>query len=109
AWSPLGVSRVGPFALSRASLPDYVSFLVADEGASRTGSHLPYGPGGYLAYASREFFLAQVARGVCRILLLLLTLTSFLLATELGFYSALQGFRAWLARRKEERGQGLLA
>jgi S-DNA-T family DNA segregation ATPase FtsK/SpoIIIE len=97
------------FVLSLAYLLDYVSYLVADEGANRAGSHLPYGPGGYLAFASREFFVAKFGRGGFPILLLLLTLTSFLLATELGFYSALQGFRGWLARRKQERGQGLLA
>jgi S-DNA-T family DNA segregation ATPase FtsK/SpoIIIE len=97
------------FVLSLAYLLDYVSYLVADEGANRVGSHLPYGPGGYLAYASREFFLVKFGHGGFPIVLLLLTLASFLLATEMGFYSALQGFRAWLARSKEERGQGMLA
>jgi S-DNA-T family DNA segregation ATPase FtsK/SpoIIIE len=97
------------FVLSLAYLLDYVSYLVADEGVSRVGVHLPYGPGGYLALASREFFSAKFGRAGFPILLLLLVLTSFLLATEMGFYAALQGFRAWLARRKQERGQGMLA
>jgi len=97
------------FVLSLAYLLDYVSFLVADEGSNRAGSHLPFGPGGYLAFASREFFLAKFGRGGFPILLILLTLTSFLLATEMGFYSALQGFRGWLANRKKEGGQGFFA
>ena len=45
-------------------------------------------------------------------LTLVLTLTmlvSALLATEMGFYGALQSFGAWAEKRREERGQGLFA
>ena len=97
------------FVLSLAYLLDYVSYLVADEGATRVSSHMPYGPGGYLAYASREFFAAKFGRAGFPILVLLLVLTSFLLATEVGFYSSLQGFRAWLAQRKNDDGKGMFA
>ncbi|MBK7642221.1 MAG: DNA translocase FtsK 4TM domain-containing protein [Planctomycetes bacterium] len=80
-----------------------------NEAWTNIGAHLPYGPGGYLALASRAFFLAKFGGAGFFIVLLLLTLISFLLATEMGFYASLQGFRAWLGRRREERGQGFLA
>ncbi len=94
------------FVVSTAYL---LHFVFDPEGDSAFGAHLPYGCGGYLASASTPFFIAKFGGPGFFILLLLLTLTSFLLATELGFYAALQGFRGWLAKRKEERGQGLFA
>jgi S-DNA-T family DNA segregation ATPase FtsK/SpoIIIE len=65
--------------------------------------------GGYLAYSSTPFFISKFGGVGFFILLVLLTLVSFLLATEMGFYSVLQAFRGWLARRREERGQGMLS
>ena len=94
------------FVVSTAYL---LHFVFDPEGDAALGPHLPYGCGGYLAAASTPFFIAKFGGPGFFIVLLLLALTSFLLATELGFYSALQGFRAWLARSKDERGQGMFA
>jgi len=94
------------FVVSTAYL---LHFVFDPDGEAAFGAHLPYGFGGYLAFASTPFFISKFGGPGFFILLLLLALTSFLLATELGFYSALQGFRAWLADRKKDGGQGFFA
>ncbi len=70
------------------------------------GSHLPFGCGGYLALASTPFFISKFGGVGFFILLLLLVLVSFLLATEMAFYPSLQGFRDWLDKNRGGKGGG---
>ncbi|MFO1008747.1 MAG: DNA translocase FtsK 4TM domain-containing protein [Planctomycetota bacterium] len=68
-------------------------------------AHLPYGPGGYVALQTSPFFEEKFG-GLGLFLLLLLVMTvSFMLATEMGFYSTFLAFRNWLAERRNERGE----
>lgn len=56
-------------------------------------AHLPYGPGGYVALQTSPFFEEKFG-GLGLFLLLLLVMTvSFMLATEMGFYSTFLAFR----------------
>jgi S-DNA-T family DNA segregation ATPase FtsK/SpoIIIE len=73
------------------------------------GSRLPYGPGGWLALQSSPFLLEKFGGVGLFILLVVLALVSFMLATDMAFYPAVVGFREWLKERREERGESLLA
>lgn len=76
---------------------------------SNVGSRLPYGPGGWLAMESTPFFISKFGGVGFFLMLIVLAVVSFLLATEMGFYPSVQGFQEWLKKRREERGEGLLA
>ena len=73
------------------------------------GSRLPYGPGGWFALQATPFLVTKFGGVGLWVLLGLLAVVSFMLATDKGFYSALTALDAWLAERREKRGQGLLA
>jgi S-DNA-T family DNA segregation ATPase FtsK/SpoIIIE len=79
--------------------------------AARTnlGSRLPYGPGGWLALQSSPFLMEKFGGLGLFILLVLLALVSFMLATDMAFYPAVVGFREWLKERRVERGESLFS
>ena len=101
------------FVLSAAFLLQFV--FGPDLGAEglearvNLGSRLPYGPGGWFALQSSPFLLEKFGGVGLFILLVVLALVSFMLATDMAFYPALVGFRAWLKERRDERGESLLA
>ncbi|MBI5363015.1 MAG: DNA translocase FtsK 4TM domain-containing protein [Planctomycetes bacterium] len=71
----------------------------------RVGARLPYGPGGYVALMTSPFFEEKFGGLGLFVLLLLVVTVSFMLATEMGFYSTFLAFRNWLAERRNERGE----
>ena len=72
-------------------------------------SGLPYGPGGWLAYEMIETVLIPKFGQVgLWILLGLLSVVSFMLATEMAFYPAIAAAGDWLDERREERDEGLV-
>src|SRR5688572_29102116 len=73
------------------------------------GARMPYGPGGWLALSSTSFLVDKFGGVGLFLLLSLLALVSFLIATELAFYPAVRGFLDWLEERREKRGESLLA
>jgi S-DNA-T family DNA segregation ATPase FtsK/SpoIIIE len=80
------------------------------------GAHgAPYGAGGWLAQellrpdpiTGADVGLVEKFGGPgCWVLLSLSTLISFMLATEMAFYPALQELREWLAERRSEDREG---
>ncbi len=72
-------------------------------------ARLPYGPGGYLALQTSPFYEEKFGTAGLSIVLLVLMLVSFMLATEMGFYSALVAARTWFAERREKRGESFVA
>jgi S-DNA-T family DNA segregation ATPase FtsK/SpoIIIE len=95
------------FLLQFAFGPD----LDADGLATRAnvGSRMPYGPGGWLALQASPLLLEKFGGAGLFILLVVLALVSFMLATDMAFYPAVVGFRAWLKKRRDERGESLWA
>jgi S-DNA-T family DNA segregation ATPase FtsK/SpoIIIE len=72
-------------------------------------SNLPYGPGGWLAYVTVEdVLLPKFGQVGLWILLGLLSVISFMLATEMAFYPAIAAANEWLEERREERDEGLV-
>ena len=79
------------------------------------GQDLPYGPGGYLALELvgpgvggahvPPILVEKLGRPGLWILLILSTLISFMLATEMAFYPAAIAFRDWIAERHGEGGE----
>ncbi len=108
AWPLLRLVGSACFLLCSALL-----FQLALEGTH--GQDLPYGPGGYLALelvgpgvrADRvpPLLVEKLGRPGLWILLLLSTLISFMLATEMAFYPAALAFRDWIAERRGEGGE----
>ena len=117
-----GVSWVGLrffggvlFVLSTAFLLQHLFGPVVESGADLAAAsgtfsaRLPYGPGGWLALRTTPFLVEKFGNGGLVILLPVLALVSFLLATEMAFYPAVQGLLGWLRERNEVRGEGALA
>jgi S-DNA-T family DNA segregation ATPase FtsK/SpoIIIE len=83
--------------------------------AGDRGSELPYGPGGYLALELvgpgvdgryvPPILVAKLGGPGLWILLVLSTLISFMLATEMAFYPAALAFRDWIAERQGKGGE----
>ncbi len=91
----LGAAETGGF--ERASEPGRVS------------SALPYGPGGWLAFEMVEsVLLPKFGQVGLWILLGLLSVVSFMLATEMAFYPAIAAAGEWLDERREERDEGIV-
>ncbi|MAF67453.1 MAG: DNA translocase FtsK [Planctomycetes bacterium] len=68
----------------------------------------PYGPGGWLALVCvQDILVPKFGTPGLWILLTLLLLVSFTLATEMAFYPAIQSLAAWARERREKRGEGL--
>ncbi len=82
---------------------------------STHGQDLPYGPGGFLALelvgpgvgGTRvpPLLVEKLGLPGLWILLVLSTLISFMLATEMGFYPAALAFRDWMSERRGEGGE----
>ena len=70
-------------------------------------ARLPYGPGGWLALKGTPFLELRFGSVGLWILMGLLSVTSFMLATEMAFYPAISAFREWAEERREERDEGL--
>lgn len=101
------------FVLSMAFLMDLAFGVPIAERQDGQGlvaldNELPFGPGGWLAYASMGHLVSQFGRVGLAVLLVTMSSISFMLATEMAFYPALRGFGAWLADRREERGEALV-
>ena len=78
-------------------------------GLRGVGSRLPYGYGGWLAQIGTPI-LAQKFGGIgLFVILVFLTIVSFLLATERAFYPAVVSFAAWLEERRKSRGESMFA
>jgi DNA segregation ATPase FtsK/SpoIIIE-like protein len=81
-------------------------------------NHLPFGPGGWLALESigpspnhvdarGAPLVEKFGRPGLWILLSLIALSSFTLATERAFFPALTALVGWLRKRREEAGEGI--
>ncbi len=81
-------------------------------------SQLPYGPGGWLAgqlvgeagatFDRPALLIDKFGGPGLWILLVLSTVISFMLATEMAFYPAIQALREWVEESREKRGESLL-
>lgn len=80
-------------------------------------NHLPYGPGGWPAMElvgpkavgdGAPLLIENFGGPGLWILLVLVSLIGFMLATEMAFYPALQSLGSWLAEQQRTRGQGAL-
>lgn len=69
---------------------------------------LPYGPGGYLAMAGNVQLVERFGEIGLWILLLAISITSALLATEMAFYTAITAFGEWLDEREQRMGERFL-
>ncbi len=72
-------------------------------------SRLPYGPGGWLALRLTPVFVEKFGNVGLFLLLGVMSLVSFLLATERAFFPAVRAFVEWLRERREERGESLVS
>lgn len=80
-----------------------------DGAALLAGSRMPYGPGGLFALQATPV-LAEKFGGVgLWILMVLVALTAFMVATEMAFWPALAALSDWAKARREERGESLFA
>jgi len=108
AWPLVRVLGGACFLLSAAFL---FQLAVGDS----HGQDLPYGPGGYLAQelvgqgasgrSTPPVLVEKLGTPGLWILLILSTLISFMLATEMAFYPAAIAFRDWIAERQGEGGE----
>jgi len=69
------------------------------------GAHLPYGPGGYVALMTSPFFEEKFGGAGLFVVLFVVVVVSFMLATEMGFYATFVAFKSWLAERRAQRGE----
>jgi S-DNA-T family DNA segregation ATPase FtsK/SpoIIIE len=119
AWGAVLVAQ------KRVSLPwlrvlGSACFLIASAflfqlAADGRGRDLPYGPGGYFALELvgpgahgqhvPPVLVEKLGRPGLWILLVLSTLTSFMLATEMAFYPAALAFRDWMSERQGTGGE----
>ena len=75
-------------------------------GASNT---TPFGPGGYFAQASTAALVTKFGGPGLWLILSLIALVSFMLATEMAFVPALVAGRNWFAERAESAGEGVFS
>jgi len=71
-------------------------------------STTPYGPGGYFAQASLDGLTTKFGIPGLWLILSLVSLVSFMLATEMAFVPALVAAKDWFAERAEKSGEGAL-
>jgi DNA segregation ATPase FtsK/SpoIIIE, S-DNA-T family len=93
-------------------------FVVSPGQNGTANNHLPFGPGGWLALesigpspnhidAGSAPLVEKFGRPGLWILLSLIALSSFTLATERAFFPALTAFVGWLRHRREAAGEGI--
>lgn len=99
------------FVISTAYLLQHLAGPTEEEIASNSysSSFTPYGPGGWLALQTSPALIEKFGNGGWFIVLLALSVVSFFLATEMGFYDSLRAFGAWLEERRAKRGESFLA
>ncbi len=129
AWGAILVARkrvgwpllrlVGTFAFLLSSAFLFELLLGAKDGApgAGSGSGLPYGPGGYLSLElvgsgvdgkrTPPILIEKLGNPGLLVLLVLSTLISFMLATEMAFYPAAIALRDWVAEHKQRDGESL--
>ncbi|MBI5434271.1 MAG: DNA translocase FtsK [Planctomycetes bacterium] len=71
-------------------------------------NRLPYGVGGWLAHVLVPVMQEKFGAPGLWILMPLLALVSFMLATEMAFYPSIVALREWADRRREERGESFV-
>jgi len=68
---------------------------------------LPFGPGGWLALIKNPDLVDRFGSAGLWVLLITISLISFMLATQMAFYPALVAFHDWAEERRDERGESL--
>ncbi|MCC7014515.1 MAG: DNA translocase FtsK 4TM domain-containing protein [Planctomycetes bacterium] len=84
-----------------------VQLAVDPHGEVLSSAHSPYGPGGWFAARLTPVLIEKFGHPGLWILMPLVALVAFMLATEMAFYPALAAFGAWARERREQRGEGL--
>jgi hypothetical protein len=106
-WPALRVLAALCFVLSVAFLIELAFGTSADGrtgdggGPRLAGSRMPYGPGGWFALQATPVLAEKFGAVGLWILMVLIALTSFTLATEMAFWPALSALAAWTQRRRE--------
>lgn len=70
-------------------------------------SELPYGPGGWLALEASEALVLKLGGVGSWVILGLLAVISFMLATEMAFYPAFVALKGWLEERRDGKDEGV--
>jgi S-DNA-T family DNA segregation ATPase FtsK/SpoIIIE len=93
--------------LSAMSFVLAIAFLIemAFGGSVDASSRLPYGPGGWFAMQSTPALQEKFGTVGLWILMSLLAIVAFMLATEMAFYPAFAAFGEWARKRREQRGE----
>ena len=84
-------------------------FQLAFGGIYGATSTTPWGPGGYFASSTVEFLVTKLGGPGMWMIMGLVSLVSFMLATEMAFFPALASMRDWLTEQSEKRGKGFAA
>ena len=93
------------FLLDLGFGPDFAERAQIVDGKIETvkmGGNLPYGPGGWFAYASMEGLVVRFGSLGLWVLLLTICCISFMLATEMAFYPAVKALGGWLDERASD-------
>jgi S-DNA-T family DNA segregation ATPase FtsK/SpoIIIE len=85
-----------------------VQLAVDPGGELRSSSRSPYGPGGWFAGRLTPVLVEKFGYPGLWILMPMVALVAFMLATEMAFYPALVAFGAWARERREKRGESVL-
>jgi len=80
-----------------------VQLAVGDD--VRPSPRWPYGPGGWLALQATPRLIEKFGYAGLWILMPLLAVVSFMLATEMAFYPAFVALGKWMRERREQRGE----
>jgi DNA segregation ATPase FtsK/SpoIIIE-like protein len=104
--APLRLVAAMAFALSLAFLLHLA--LGSDDIRRDSSGQLPYGPGGWFAYEASPGLRSMLGGPGLWIVMLALTLVSFMLATNMAFWPLLVELGQWAQRRREERGESFL-
>ncbi|MEO6711659.1 MAG: DNA translocase FtsK 4TM domain-containing protein, partial [Planctomycetota bacterium] len=100
--APLRIVAAICFALSLAFL---LHMALGSEDIKQSASgQLPYGPGGWLAAIATPTLELKLGGPGLWIVMIALTIVSFMLATNMAFYPMLVELHDWAAARREERG-----
>ena len=95
------------FMLQLGLGPELVDGVVKNpEGYLWLSAELPYGPGGWLALEASDPLVLKLGGAGSWVILGLLSIISFMLATEMAFYPAFVALGAWLRERREGKDEG---
>jgi S-DNA-T family DNA segregation ATPase FtsK/SpoIIIE len=114
-WPLLRLAGTVAFLVSSAFLFELLLGVKDGAPGGRSGAGLPYGPGGYLSLelvgsgvdGSRipPILIEKLGNPGLLVLLILSTLISFMLATEMAFYPAAIALRDWVVEHKQRDGE----